>query len=451
MTYAFPGAAVWLREQWSNPRDIFTILLIIGGDIVRVAVAQLSAGPVSYLTPVAFSFGWVSYAVSAMLSAVGEARLMPRPEIDCIVINAKTGYSRNNNSWILSRMLRDFEFWYPRLLRPAERQRISQSRRDCNDLEVRIALRVSVWRCDEVSGRGEGDFVYWTGFLVAAIQISISAIPWAIYKEWFTFFVTTAGTMLALASGALPQWSEEKINVPRWAKKKDIFLTTGNGAQDAILFLGCDNSLDLEALAGPYRDIRSPWFTRICSMILATLWIALLISVAGWQQHTWYLLSVGIIGLVHNIFVAGKQRQPEAFGIKLKYEQMIAEPKVMGTLWKLEEVHPRAGKALIDVFFPGDLSEREKHLWAFAERRYRATKNFREREELKLSSQIEQGRIMTISSTVQDGIGGRNILEAHAWGKMPSWQSPKHGDENYFGDIPNCGPYTGPEPTHHHV
>ena len=52
----FPGTAAWLRKQWSNPTDIFTILLIIGGDVVQRAIAQLSGGR---LTPVSFSFGWV--------------------------------------------------------------------------------------------------------------------------------------------------------------------------------------------------------------------------------------------------------------------------------------------------------------------------------------------------------------------------------------------------------
>lgn len=50
----------WLRAKWTNPTDIFTILLIIGGEVVQVAMAQLCAGPVPYLTPVSFSFGWVS-------------------------------------------------------------------------------------------------------------------------------------------------------------------------------------------------------------------------------------------------------------------------------------------------------------------------------------------------------------------------------------------------------
>ena len=36
---------------------------------------------------------------------------MPKPDLSCLVINAKTGYPRENNSWVLSRILRDFDHW----------------------------------------------------------------------------------------------------------------------------------------------------------------------------------------------------------------------------------------------------------------------------------------------------------------------------------------------------
>jgi len=53
------ASSAWLRDQWHNPSDIFTILLIIGGEVVQIAIAQLCAGPIPYLVPVTFSFGWV--------------------------------------------------------------------------------------------------------------------------------------------------------------------------------------------------------------------------------------------------------------------------------------------------------------------------------------------------------------------------------------------------------
>lgn len=41
-------------QQWTNPGDVFSVLLILGGDVVARALAQLAASPV---TPVAISFG----------------------------------------------------------------------------------------------------------------------------------------------------------------------------------------------------------------------------------------------------------------------------------------------------------------------------------------------------------------------------------------------------------
>lgn len=43
------------RDEWSNPSNYaFTVLLLIGGDLINRALAQLAGGLV---TPVAFSFG----------------------------------------------------------------------------------------------------------------------------------------------------------------------------------------------------------------------------------------------------------------------------------------------------------------------------------------------------------------------------------------------------------
>lgn len=43
------------REEWANPSNYaFTVLLLLGGDVVGRALAQLAGGKI---TPVAFSFG----------------------------------------------------------------------------------------------------------------------------------------------------------------------------------------------------------------------------------------------------------------------------------------------------------------------------------------------------------------------------------------------------------
>lgn len=43
-----------LRTQWTQPADVFSVLLLLGGDLVNKALAQLAGGT---LTPVTLSFG----------------------------------------------------------------------------------------------------------------------------------------------------------------------------------------------------------------------------------------------------------------------------------------------------------------------------------------------------------------------------------------------------------
>ncbi|KAI4115807.1 MAG: hypothetical protein LQ338_007802 [Usnochroma carphineum] len=97
-----------LVRGWSKPGDVVALLMIINGDIVQKALAQL-AGP--RLVPVAFSFGWVVYSIQAFSSVIGTGRLMPTaPDLESIVINIDSGHQRANRSWILGRLLRDWDY-----------------------------------------------------------------------------------------------------------------------------------------------------------------------------------------------------------------------------------------------------------------------------------------------------------------------------------------------------
>ena len=58
----------YFAAQWVNPADIFSVLLLLGPEIVQQAVAQLAG---RWVTPVAFSFGWVAYSARALLAVIG--------------------------------------------------------------------------------------------------------------------------------------------------------------------------------------------------------------------------------------------------------------------------------------------------------------------------------------------------------------------------------------------
>lgn len=295
--------------SWSQPGDIFSVLLIVGGEVVQLALAT-NAGRL--FTPVAFSFGWVAYAISAVVSAIGDNRLVScAPEVSLKVINLRSGYHRANKSWLLGRLLRTYSFWMPREVAAIVESRTGdeetgRSRTVTSAPPAALCVTVYRWADAAVPGRPGRDRLWWSGFLVSALQLAVAAIPWGLYGDWTVFLGTMGGTLLAYATASLPQWRLEKWHARR--VRKDVALTLGNGSQHVVIILGADKGLDLEDLAsGRTPNLTS---TRVLTFILAGFWLMLLISCTGIRTNTWYLLAVGILGMVHNLVVAGLPRFP---------------------------------------------------------------------------------------------------------------------------------------------
>jgi hypothetical protein len=389
-------------EQWTHPGDVFSVLLILGGDVVGRALAQVAGAG---FTPVTFSFGlyfctaspmafthdlradgivigWVAYAVTAVVSAVGENKLMPLPDCACKVINGKSSYVRDNTSWILGRIMRDYEYWMDDAIRARVRNMIGEgyqadyerAMRENPGSEVNVTRRTQAGLCVSFYRAGRAkigtiylDKLYVSGFFIALVQLGVAAIPCGIWGDWSILLITAAGIGLAFVSGSLSQWRKEK-----WACRtghgKTVVLTRGNGSQHAIVISDPDEiGLDLETLAAGQAslDLSTSLSTRILVGLLAVLWVLLLISASGIKKNTWFLLAVGGIGIVQNIFVAGWRRKPEAFGLPLHYENVIGMPKVMDALYEVEKAHPGLGFSMRETFFPsGMLNDDEEREWA---------------------------------------------------------------------------------------
>lgn len=309
---------------------------------------------------------------------------MPLPDCLCKVINGESGYSRDNTSWIVGRIVRDFDSWKHTDVTKKLKELIGAKfkfEKDKAEKETpgssatiekasHAGLCVSIYKAEHAKRRHPGyDAVYWLGFVTSFVQLGIAAIPAGVFGDWGIFLITIAGISLSVATGALPQWAKEK-----WAcrsnAKKTVILTRGNGSQHAIVVLGDGKGLDLEDLAAGQSnfDVSASWFTRSALVVLALMWIMLLITAAGIKQNTWFLLAIGGVGILQNIFVAGWRRRPEAFGIPLTFVEVFGDNKVMKALYAVEEKYPHVGASMVETFFPGgNLRADEKTKWeAFA-------------------------------------------------------------------------------------
>ncbi|THV03993.1 hypothetical protein K435DRAFT_817067 [Dendrothele bispora CBS 962.96] len=359
-----------LRFTWQNPSDTLSILLIIGGDVVLQALAQLSGHK---LVPVAFSFGWVAYSFNTLKALVGDGRLMPPPDYPTRAINAENGYGRDNKSWVLGRLARDFEYPLP------------------DD----VGLSVTVFEAaqGEIAGVPSIDWFWISGFIVIILQLGIAVIPWKTSQDWGIFVMTASGTALSLFTGMLPQWSSEKWAARR-SSKKAVCLTGGNGKRHVMVIIGNGCGLDLEDLAAAETAF---WFTQLICSIMALLWIIFLINVTALKENAWYLLAVGSVGMIQNVIVAGARREIGTSGIHLERIEEFRQEKVMDVLMDVECAYKSVGKSLVAEFFPSDLRPAEDLWWSGNKESYEKNRKKNRPGSKKLYEGEAQGHRSTMS------------------------------------------------------
>jgi hypothetical protein len=307
---------------------------------------------------------------------------MPQsPDCQCKVINGKVGTSTSNTSWIIGRIVRDFEYWTDPATRQETARVLDERWKDLRRQDpaakrpTRAGLVVSVYRPSTTveAGVPSTDGVYWSGVATMLAQLAVAAIPWGRSGNWAIMLVTAAGTALSLLTGLQPQWRREKWAC-RTGSPDSYILTRGNGAQHVIVVLGNGRGLDLEDLATGQStlDASANMLTRLSILVLTMLWILLLVTAAGLRSDTWYLLAVGGIGILQNVFAAGWSRRPETFGVPLDFVSVHGKTRVMNTLFEVEEAYPALGRSMRAEFFPGKLRADEIQRWDELERKAEA-------------------------------------------------------------------------------
>lgn len=355
------GTEAALRAQWSNPSDVSTILMVIGGDVVQMALAQGTG--VSYFTPVCFSFGCVSYAFTALVKIIGNGRLLPEPDYPVKLFNLDSGHFRDNKNWVVGRIFRDLE--------------ISLDR---EEPLVNCGLRIAVYEAT-VNRNGPTHFslsrMHLWGFACILAQLSLATIPIARAHEWDVMLITAAGTLLVQLAGCLPQWRAEKLP-NRQASKATYALTQGNGAREVVIIQGNAHCLDLEELSaaqsprnlriwGKFDDKkhnRGFWLTRAAVVAQSLLWLLLLVNVASTRHYNWVLLAIGTLGMFQNAVLAGMASAPHLRNLPLRRVDVIRANKIMDGLMDYEVRYPGRAEPLRDEFFPGRLRKAEIEWWA---------------------------------------------------------------------------------------
>lgn len=366
------SAAKSLGEQLKNPAEVLAVLLILGGDIIQKAIAQ-NVG--RRFVPVAFSFGWVAYALTATMSIFGDQFLIPEPDNTVYVINPRSGNVKRNESWLLGRLVRDLEFLVDDKLKDKKKKKgILITRWTAGNTYETIEKRSQKKQQVQQETQFEGthrDLIWWSYFLVLITQLGVATFPPMFvhhHRNWRILYITGAGNILSVATASLRVWRDEKFRCRPTKKPITFVLTRGNGHRHAFVIevnagISSHNLEDL-AIRRPCEIDR---LTKVSFIFSTGFWVFLLISIGGLEEDTWYLLIVGIVGTIHSLVVAGSRRTAKAHGVPLEAADplVVEDPRdpekydqgQMAALKSAEEAKPGIGLALLRIFFPGDLGD----------------------------------------------------------------------------------------------
>ncbi|KAK8206877.1 hypothetical protein M8818_004712 [Zalaria obscura] len=376
LTGAAYDAAQDLTGQWRSPGDIFSLLLLVGGDIIQKALAQFS---MRKFRPVAFSFGWV----------------LPDPDCPCTLVNTYTGRVHTNMSWLLGRLLRNHEYWKQSLIEEAKRKRtdVVQVQEIVDNVEREKDAELTVYVYTEThrrkrSWKDSHDWVWISGVVVTLLQLGIAAIPVGLYREWEILAITAAGICLAFATGfvngaasrprkrpTLKQLTGRKKKMKEGEEKNEprtYVLTEGPNANLVVMIKSNEKGTDLEEFARVTDEGKNS--TIFESAILLVLWVGLLITITGLKTKTWFVVAIGAIGMLQNIVLAGAPRKFVAFGMSLELDTVIQEKNAYATLLELNDQIPYAGLKVMRLFYPGTLRPDRKEDMGFWEKLKKETK-----------------------------------------------------------------------------
>ena len=261
---------------------------------------------------------------------------------------------------------------------------------------------------------------------VIFLQLIVSTIPILLHGNWSIFFLTAIGNTLAVLTASLKEWRLEKYKARRKAELA-YAITRGNGHPHVFVIKpgeGPKNlGLKLEDLAGSVR--KADRLTRVKTVVLASFWVVFLIAAGASKEDSWFLLGVGLLGMIHNIWEAGRHRPSashglpltvgETFGRKIQGTVPLAmkmkrkrwplgrkqiykpldRPKGMPVLMCLETFHHGIGESLVPEFFP-KLRKDEEVWWKQAKLHRKEAQDAPEGKAMHTSAYLPHNEKLTL-------------------------------------------------------
>jgi hypothetical protein len=347
------GIAI-LRCPYASTSDsghlssLIPLVMIFGEPILSKAFAICAASP--RMDSPHFGCGWLSWSFNAILPALSGTRdILPKPEVTSKILNLKSGHSRGNNSFLLSRVLRDLESEYA-------------GGPTVGGLSIEV-LEAGAPTPAQSCLASMATNIWTVAIMSTQLVIAIFAFVVDGDESVMLLFATAVFLMEALAN--MPLWRTLIFSARKDGGKSSVYaLMRGNGHRHVFIVRNVHPSAwNLEDLAGEaastYNYIQTIELIVLVQIFTFFLGITLLTTTLS-DRSASYLLTILALGTIGNMKTAAMPRAPWMHGFALKSVKIVSnDTKVMPALKAFEKEYPGLGANLVKEFFPGGLREEE--------------------------------------------------------------------------------------------
>jgi hypothetical protein len=267
-------------------------------------------------------------------------------------LNLKSGQSRANNSFLLSRVLRDLESEYAPTVGGLSIE-ILEADAPTPTQSCLASMATNIWT-----------------IAIMFTQLLLSITAFILHNDECVLLLFATAVFLMEALANMPLWGTFKFSARKDGDKRAVYaLLRGNAHRHVFVVRNKHpESWNLEDLAADaatsYNYIITLELFVLLQSFFAFFTLTLLATTLSDVSAT-YFLTILALGTAGNVKTAAVARAPWMHGFSYKAVKTISDDKeVMVALKAFEEECPGLGVSLVKEFFPGGLEEEEMVWWS---------------------------------------------------------------------------------------
>lgn len=328
-----------------NPLAI--VLMLLGAELVQKAFA-ITTTTCKNESP-CFGFGWLAYSLSLLVSvACGSGDLSPKPECDVKVLDMKTGKSRSNRQFAVSRLLRDLE---SRSVPSNIDGKFGQD----NEVVVEILQPTGI----SSSCTSFANLLQSGSLITALLQFCVAGSFWYYYDDLSPLLLLSISILLIEATAGLPVWNAQITSSMAGGTRTGAYalMRDTDSPPNHIYIVQSSPTASTSTIHTPTShptnvSAASPCIPLTILTTGAFLSQALLYTQLS-DNAAIAMLLIMFCGTMSNLVIIAMPRVPQVDGVKLRsVSVMEGEGNVVNVLKEVEARFEGYEDVLIRQFFP---------------------------------------------------------------------------------------------------